>query len=858
MKKILSTILLSAALMGLYAQQAPQAFNYQAVARQASGSPIANGSIGVKLSVLDGSATGAVEYSETQAATTNNMGLFNLAIGQGTALVGTFANINWGSSAKYLKVEMDPTGGTNYTLTGTSPLLSVPYALYAEKTLITAGNGIGVSGNTVTNTGDLSNTNELQTLSVSGSTLSISNGNSVVLPGGGGAYTAGNGINVTGTIISNTGDLSATNELQTLSLAGSTLSITNGNSIVLPTGTSYTSGTGINIAGTVINNTGDLSATNEIQSLTLAGNTLSISGSNSVTLPAGTTYTAGTGIGIAGTTINNTSPDQIVTLTPGTGIGVTGTYPNFTVSNTGSGATYTAGTGIGIVGTTIDNTAPDQIVTLTPGAGIGVTGTYPNFTVTNTGSGTTYTAGTGIGIAGTTITNTAPDQIVTLTPGANIAVTGTYPNFTITGTGGGTGGTNYWTLSGTDIYNNNTGLVGVGTTTPQSMLDVTTANAGLNDAIITSAYTGTAATDVAAISAYSVPQDFYGFGVVGEGGYQGVIGIVQPTGLNDYVGVHGIASGGSGINYGVFGNSDGTGINYGVYGVSDNNGIAGFNVDGIGLLYPEDPAGNVVSAAIYGNAQGTTLSDQTVGVFGSSTTTGEFFSMGVFGVGYNANNNNYGVYGYADGNGLNDYAIGTFGEVGLTGSFLGDYAGYFFGDLETSGFLTKAGGTFKIDHPLDPANKYLYHSFVESPDMMNVYNGNATTDANGMAIISLPSYFEAENIDFKYQLTCIGQFAQAIVKEEVANNQFTVQTDKPNVKVSWQVTGVRNDKWAQSRRVVPEVEKKGAEKGRYLHPELFGQPHSQSIGTLVGASLGSNSKTAKQSPKPAVVPISKK
>lgn len=809
MKKIFSTILLSAALMGLYAQQAPQAFNYQAVARQASGSPIVNGSIGVKLSVLDGSATGAVEYSETQTATTNNMGLFNLAIGQGTALVGTFANINWGSSAKYLKVEMDPTGGTNYTLTGTSPLLSVPYALYAEKTLITAGNGIGVSGNTVTNTGDLSNTNELQTLSLSGSTLSISNGNSVVLPGGGGgAYTAGNGINVTGTVISNTGDLSPTNEFQTLSLTGSTLSITNGNSIVLPTGTSYTSGTGINIAGTVINNTGDLSATNEIQSLSLTGNTLSISGSNSVTLPAGTTYTAGTGIGIAGTTINNTSPDQIVTLTAGTGIGVTGTYPNFTVSNTGSGATYTAGTGIGI--------------------------------------------------AGTTITNTAPDQIVSLTAGANIAVTGTYPNFTITGTGGGTGGTNYWTLSGTDIYNNNTGLVGIGTTTPQSMLDITTANAGLNDVILTSAYTGTAAADVVGVSAYSVPQDFYGFGVIGEGGYQGVLGIVQPTGANDYLGVHGVVSGGSGTNYGVYGNADGTGINYGVLGFSDNNAVAGFNVDGIGLLYAEEPAGNVVSAAIYGNAQGTTLSDQTIGVFGSSTTSGELFSMGVYGVGYNATNNNYGVYGYADGNGLNDYAIGTFGEVGLTGSFLGDYAGYFFGDLETSGFLTKAGGTFKIDHPLDPENKYLYHSFVESPDMMNVYNGNATTDANGIAVISLPSYFEAENIDFKYQLTCIGQFAQAIVKEEVANNQFTVQTDKPNVKVSWQVTGVRNDKWAQARRVVPEVEKKGAEKGRYLHPELFGQPHSQSIGTLVGASLGSNSKTAKQSPKPSVISANKK
>ncbi len=907
MKKILSTLLLSAALMGLYAQQAPQAFNYQAVARQSSGSPITNGGIGVKLSILDGSPTGPVEYAETQAATTNNMGLFNLAIGQGTAVTGTFANVVWGSSAKYLKVEMDPTGGSNYTLSGTSPLLSVPYALYAEKTLITAGNGISVSGNTVTNAGDLSNTNELQTLDLVGNTLSISNGNSVVLPNGGGNYTAGNGINVTGTIISNTGDLSPTNEFQTLSLTGSTLSLTNGNSVILPVGTTYTAGTGINIAGTVINNTGDLSTINEIQSLSLSGNMLTISGSNSVTLPAGTTYNAGTGISIVGTTINNTAPDQIVSLTAGVGIGVAGTYPNFTVSNTGGGATYTAGAGIGIAGTVItntapdqivtlnagagigvtgtypnftvtntgggavytagigigitgnviDNLAPDQIVTLTAGAGIGVTGTYPNFTVTNTGGGVTYTAGTGISIAGTVITNTAPDQIVSLTAGANIAVAGAYPNFTITGTGGG-GGTNYWTLSGTNIYNNNAGNVGIETATPQSKLDVTTATYGLNDAIITSTYSGVAAYDAVGLLSTSAPQDFYGYGGILQGGFQGAVGAVFPTGANDYLGVHGLVSGGTGNNYGVYGNADGGGINYGVYGLSDNNGVAGFNIDGVGLVYAEDPYANLVSAAIYGNAQGITASDMTTGLMATATATGELFSMGVYGIGAGATNNNYGVYGYTNGDGFNSYAIAIYGDVGTTGSLFGDYAGYFNGDLETSGFLTKAGGTFKIDHPLDPANKYLYHSFVESPDMMNIYNGNATTDANGMAVISLPSYFEAENIDFKYQLTCMGQFAQAIVKEEVANNQFTVQTDKPNVKVSWQVTGVRNDKWAQSRRVVAEVEKKGPEKGRYLHPELFGQARSQSIGTLIGAGINSTNLPTKQAAKQTAMPVYKK
>ena len=160
------------------------------------------------------------------------------------------------------------------------------------------------------------------------------------------------------------------------------------------------------------------------------------------------------------------------------------------------------------------------------------------------------------------------------------------------------------------------------------------------------------------------------------------------------------------------------------------------------------------------------------------------------------------------------------------------YAGWFEGNVYVNGTLSKSAGTFKIDHPLDPANKYLVHSFVESPDMMNVYNGNITTASNGEAVVALPGYFEAGNIDYKYQLTVIGQFAQAIVLKEISNNQFTVKTDKPNVKVSWQVTGVRNDEYARKNRIVPEVDKKGDERGKYLQPELFGQPSDRGIGAL--------------------------
>lgn len=151
------------------------------------------------------------------------------------------------------------------------------------------------------------------------------------------------------------------------------------------------------------------------------------------------------------------------------------------------------------------------------------------------------------------------------------------------------------------------------------------------------------------------------------------------------------------------------------------------------------------------------------------------------------------------------------------------------GELDIAGNLTKGGGSFKIDHPLDPANKYLYHSFVESPDMMNIYNGNVTTDANGDAVVSLPSYFESVNRDFRYQLTCIGQPAQVWIAEEINGNEFKIKSDKPNVKVSWQVTGIRKDAYANAHRIIPEVEKKPEERGKYLYPAELGYPKELGI-----------------------------
>jgi hypothetical protein len=258
----------------------------------------------------------------------------------------------------------------------------------------------------------------------------------------------------------------------------------------------------------------------------------------------------------------------------------------------------------------------------------------------------------------------------------------------------------------------------------------------------------------------------------------------------------------------------GTFDRYGVYGTSVNAPGYGIGVHGEGGF-----------RGVIGIANATTYTSQAYGVYGSATgSAGQRF--GVYGISSatGASTINYGVYGIAS------TAAGTnYGVYGLASGATTNFAGYFQGNVQIVGNLAKSSGTFKIDHPQDPENKYLIHSFVESPDMMNVYNGNIVTDSTGTAIVQLPGYFEAENIDFKYQLTVIGTFAQAIIAEEIQNNQFVIKTDKPNVKVSWQVTGVRNDPYAQQNRVVPEVEKAPADKGKYLIPELYGKPATLTI-----------------------------
>jgi hypothetical protein len=156
-------------------------------------------------------------------------------------------------------------------------------------------------------------------------------------------------------------------------------------------------------------------------------------------------------------------------------------------------------------------------------------------------------------------------------------------------------------------------------------------------------------------------------------------------------------------------------------------------------------------------------------------------------------------------------------------------AAEFGGDISVDGTVFADAKDFKIDHPSDPANKYLLHTSVESSEMMNIYSGNVTTDEFGVAIVTLPDWFEAENGDFRYQLTTIGRDAHAWISQEVSNHQFKIASNATFVKVSWQVTAVRQDAYAKAHALVVEQQKPAQERGFYRHPELYGQPQEKSV-----------------------------
>ncbi|RLT36632.1 MAG: hypothetical protein DWI57_14560 [Chloroflexi bacterium] len=297
-------------------------------------------------------------------------------------------------------------------------------------------------------------------------------------------------------------------------------------------------------------------------------------------------------------------------------------------------------------------------------------------------------------------------------------------------------------------------------------------------------------------------QSDTGFGVVGSSlNNSGIFG----WSTNDYA-IDG--QGPSTATGGVRGTSFG--------GAADTSGVYGLHTAGSGVVYGvRGQSSSTTGRGVYGNA--TAATGAAFGVYGESNSSS---GRGVYGT-----SPYLGVYGYSTG-ASNSY--GVYGYASAAGA--GNYAGYFAGDVHVSGSLSKSSGTFRIDHPLDPENKYLSHSFVESPDMLNVYNGNVTLGEDGSVWVELPGYFQALNRDFRYQLTAIGGPGPNLyIAQEVADNRFQIAGGGSGLRVSWQVTGIRQDAFANANPVIVEQDKPENERGTYLHPELFGQDRSRGL-----------------------------
>lgn len=198
--------------------------------------------------------------------------------------------------------------------------------------------------------------------------------------------------------------------------------------------------------------------------------------------------------------------------------------------------------------------------------------------------------------------------------------------------------------------------------------------------------------------------------------------------------------------------------------------------------------------------------------------------------------------GASNGTALTALCYGTSNCTAVRAESVG--AGCYAGDF--IGTIRKSGGTFTIDHPIEPENYYLNHSFVESPEMKNIYDGIVQLDEKGSATVDLPRYFESLNRSFRYLLTALDSPAPNLhIARRVANGSFSIEGGAPNSEVCWQVTGIRNDAWALANPVTVEEPKSDADKGRYRHPELYGLSREHG---LVSRGLASESgSTTEQS-----------
>ena len=502
------------------------------------------------------------------------------------------------------------------------------------------------------------------------------------------------------------------------------------------------------------------------------------------------------------------------------------------------------------------------------------------------GGGGSVTASNGLTLTGSNLTlggTIAGATVINTTQTNNIALVGLWTGFDDDSilTSNAVSGiinrqhrdrVNHWKKNSLGNLYNNTSNVGIGLNDPRKKLQILQSGSSLDTATIFESLSTTAGQPYAIFArANSTAAINGGIAIDANGGFAGVIARAIGNGNlagATHTGIRASSSNNSlGTHYGILVSADSGNFSIGARASGSHAGmLANVNHNDsknliLGFGFADTFKSAILGAAI-SSINNLSAVNTNIGVQGVANINNTWANIGVNGIGKapNGSGSNFSIGVLGEAQGGSSFQIGVMGWLDSlsTGT---PYAGYFnnntyvggrlivtdtiiafrgmrvsgaratFNDsvrinsnLFVNGTLSKAAGTFRIDHPQDPENKYLVHSFVESPDMMNVYNGNITTDRDGFAIVTLPSYFESLNKDFRYQLTVMGTFAQAIIKDKLKENQFRIQTDKPNVEVSWQITGIRKDPYAEKYRIRDVEEKPLSEKGTYLHPELYGQP----------------------------------
>ncbi|MFD5560606.1 hypothetical protein [Kitasatospora griseola] len=467
-----------------------------------------------------------------------------------------------------------------------------------------------------------------------------------------------------------------------------------------------------------------------------------------------------------------------------TGPGVTG------VSAQGAGVTGEADSGPGVLGRSAH--------------GVGVTGR-----ATGTSAGVTGESDAGPGMSGTS------------TQGVGVSGQGGGTSAGVTGQADSGPG-----VIGTSAHG--AGVAGAGTAGP-GVSGTSTSSPGV---------TGSSTSGPGVVGA-SAP----GPGVTGSStGGIGVSGTSTPG-----PGVSGSSTGGPGV----LGNSTGgpgvSGTSTAAPGVSGTStpgpGVSGSSTTGIGVSGTSESGTAVNATSTSGEALSATTDTSTaVAIYSHEGVAVAAFcghpepEQGGVGFGFSPNRGPA-VLGHSwfgtgiEGDSEFDAGVNAWGSTGLTASGI-TLGADISNNLRVNGVIVSAGSArFVIDHPLDPAETTLTHAFVASPEQKNVYDGVVTLDDTGAATVTLPDWFDALNQHFRYQLTPIGAPAPGLyVSARISGNTFSVAGGPPGGEVSWQVTGVRLDKWARANPLTPVAAKSAEHRGRFLHPTVFDQPAERGIG----------------------------